>query len=52
MGKGNSLTVVIPTQTEENLNHKVTVIYSPNPYQTHKNALRSAIDAAIQKGQS
>ena len=50
--KGNGLTVVIPTPTEENLNRKVTVIYSPNPYQTYKNALRSAIDAAIQKGQS
>lgn len=50
--KGNGLTVVIPTPTEENLNRKVTVIYSPNPYQTYKNALRSAIDAVIQKGQS
>ena len=33
--KGNGLTVVIPTPTEENLNRKVTVIYSPNPYQTY-----------------
>ena len=50
--QGRGLTVVVPTPTDDKPDRKVTVIYSPNQYTTYPVALRKAIDAAMQKGQS
>ncbi|MFA5898093.1 MAG: hypothetical protein WC829_03150 [Hyphomicrobium sp.] len=47
LAKGEPLTVVVPTPTDEKPNRKVTIIYGPNSEPGYAEALGKAIDAAI-----
>lgn len=51
LAKGEPLTVVVPTPTEEKPSRKVTIIYGPNSEPCYAEALGKAIDAAITRTQ-